>query len=428
MSNRISAAGPALLIIAWLLLVAMGTLHRWWIAPVHPGDDPAHFIGEVHTILDTRMKGNVAFLLIEEGRVAYEHYDSREESIDGNTLFQLASISKWVTAWGVLALVEEGLLDPDAPVEAYLTRWEFPPGRYDSREVTVRRLLSHTAGLTDRLGYLGFTAPGDLQSLEDALTRPADAAAGSLTPVRVGRVPGGRWQYSGGGYALLQLLTEEITDRPFNRYMEETVLGPLGMTKSTFSVDDAVVSQLARHYDTDGEVTPHRYFSAPATSSLHATPYELVRFLQAHIPGTRGEPPGRGVLSPAAIGEMVTPEGELFGIGMWALGPALFGIDATEGEIIGHDGRNLPGISNTARINLQTGDGLVVLSSGDPDLAPLIGTEWVYWKTGAVDLPALARRASSAGVLAVAGVALIGAVTFLFHRRRRRNRNAGHMR
>ena len=93
-------------------------------------------------------------------------------------------MSKWVTAWGVLTLVEAGKLDLDKPVSTYLTRWKLPPGAFPNDGVTVRRLLSHMAGLTDGLGYAGFKPGVPLQRLEDSLTRAADASPGADGAVR----------------------------------------------------------------------------------------------------------------------------------------------------------------------------------------------------------------------------------------------------
>jgi CubicO group peptidase (beta-lactamase class C family) len=85
-----------------------------------------------------------------------------------------------------MTLVEDGRLDLDTPVQTYLTRWSLPESEFGNDGVTVRRLLSHTAGLTDGLGYAGF-APGiEVQALTDSLTRAADASPGADGRVLVG--------------------------------------------------------------------------------------------------------------------------------------------------------------------------------------------------------------------------------------------------
>ena len=86
-----------------------------------------------------------------------------------NTVFQVASISKALTSWGVMRLVENGQLELDAPVEQYLTRWHLPPSSYDTSGVTIRRLLSHSAGLSLH-GYPGWSPDLKLPSLEESLS------------------------------------------------------------------------------------------------------------------------------------------------------------------------------------------------------------------------------------------------------------------
>ena len=113
---------------------------------------------------------NLAMLLIEDGRIAQSHAMSIGSPVSGEKLFQMASVSKWVTTWGVIALVEDGRIDLDAPVSRYLTRWRLPPGDYPETQVAVRRLLSHTSGLTDDLGYCGFAPGRPIETLEASLT------------------------------------------------------------------------------------------------------------------------------------------------------------------------------------------------------------------------------------------------------------------
>jgi CubicO group peptidase (beta-lactamase class C family) len=120
-----------------------------------------------------------------------------------------------------------------------------PPSEFDNDGVTVRRLLSHTAGLTDRLGYFGFPPGTPAQSLEDSLTYATDHTPIADGHARVGYAPGSRWLYSGGGFTLLQLLIEEVTHDRFAHFMQQTVLDPLGMTRSTFDEDAAMARGVA---------------------------------------------------------------------------------------------------------------------------------------------------------------------------------------
>ena len=147
-----------------------------------------------------------------------------------DTLFQAGSISKSLTAWGILHLVDEGRLLLDDPVGKYLTKWKLSNSEFNNNEVTIRRLLSHTAGLSPHKGYLGVAPGKHLDSIEESLS-----GKGWLNePVEVTNKPGSETIYSGGGYTILQLVIEEVTGIPFDRYMEEQIMKPLGMKSSSF--------------------------------------------------------------------------------------------------------------------------------------------------------------------------------------------------
>jgi CubicO group peptidase (beta-lactamase class C family) len=151
------------------------------------------------------------------------------QPVTAATCSQAASLSKPVTAWGVLRLVESGRIGLDEPVIGHLRRWRPPPSPFDADGITVRRLLSHTAGLSVH-GYVGQTSDRPLPPIAASLAEET----GDSFPVELLEASGRGWLYSGGGYSLLQLLIEELTGRPFADYMQAEVLGPLDMTASSF--------------------------------------------------------------------------------------------------------------------------------------------------------------------------------------------------
>ena len=128
------------------------------------------------------------------------------EPVTAATRFQAASLSKPVTAWGVLRLVERGRIGLDEPVVGRLPRWRLPPSPFDADGVTVRRLLSHTAGLSVH-GYVGQNPDRPRSSIAASLA----GETGDGFPVELLEAPGRRWLYSGGGYSVAQLLVEELT-------------------------------------------------------------------------------------------------------------------------------------------------------------------------------------------------------------------------
>lgn len=413
------ASAVIVLIVGWTVLVFAAALGGWFQPPLAARHDPRAFMAVVKRDAQHAAIGNCAVALIEEGRVFDTFTFSIGEPVDGRTLFQMASVSKWVSSWGVMALVEQDKLGLDTPVAKYLTRWSLPPGEFSSDGVTVRRLLSHTAGLTDGLGYRGFAPGSSPQRLEDSLTFASDHMDGADGHVRVGHRPGSRWQYSGGGFTLLQLLVEEVTHDTFAHHMERAVFGPLGMHDVTFDHDRAAAGHIATFYGTDLKPATHYRFTALAAASLYATLTDLSRFSLAHLPGPGGEPAGRGVLRPETLRTMRTPSAQAFGRDIWGLGTMLYARNREGGHVFGHDGRNYPAINHAIRIDPSTRNGIIVLSTGNPRFATKLAADWVFWETGNVDVAVVANGPNRVLLGAGVGVIVLAGVAWQWWRRSR---------
>lgn len=371
--------------LVWAGVVVVGATEGWWRTPIAPSDDIKGFWTASVEEIEARSNGNAAYVLIKQNQIYDEHYSSVGRAVDGDTLFQVASLSKWVSAWGVMSLVDRGLLDLDTPVSTYLTRWQLPPSEYDNSGVTVRRLLSHTAGLTDDLGYGGFLPNKQVQSLEESLTKASDASPGKTGVVKVGMQPGEAYRYSGGGYTLLQLIVEEVSGMSFNSYMHEHVFKPLGMTRSTYTIDGVPETHLAEIYDQDGSYATHYKFTSLAATSLYTSVRDMATFINAHFP-LGGQAAGRGVLNPETVALMRQPHASQAGADIWGLGAVLYAPNNEGDFIAGHDGKNEPAINTTARFDPASGDGIVILETGNELLATEVASEWTFWKTGNVDL------------------------------------------
>jgi CubicO group peptidase (beta-lactamase class C family) len=385
------------LVVAWAF--------RGALTPIAPRGDAVAFMAAAVERVKGADIGNCALAMIEDGRMFDSYFYSVGDPIDASTLFQMASVSKWVTSWGVMALVQQGRLELDAPVSRYLTRWQLPPSAFDNNGVTVRRLLSHTAGLTDGLGYHGFAPGTQAQSLEDSLMHAADPMPGVDGRVRVGREPGSRWEYSGGGFALLELIIEEVTHDRFGHFMQKTVFEPLGMTRTTYDEGVAMERGIATSY-AGSTPAAHYHFSAPGAASLYSNLTDLARFVTAHLPGEDGTLPGRGVLQPETVVEMRVPTARMVGADIWGLGTILYVENGASDHVFGHDGENYPAISHTVRIDPMTRSGIIILSSGKAGFAARLGADWAYWKTGngdnSIDWESLAQTiAIGAGLIAV---------------------------
>jgi CubicO group peptidase (beta-lactamase class C family) len=190
-----------------------------------------------------------------------------------DTLFQAQSISKPVTAMAVVRLANQGALSLDAEVNDRLTSWQLP----ESAGVTIRRILSHSAGLNvpSHPGYAPGTPVPSMVEILDGLP-PANT-----DPIRVVSPPGSAFAYSGGGFTVVARLLEDVTGTPFPALMRELVLDPLGMTASTYEqpLSPEWETRAAIGHDAQGNPLPGRWQIQPelAAGGLWTTPSDLVR-------------------------------------------------------------------------------------------------------------------------------------------------------
>ncbi|MCB1692133.1 MAG: serine hydrolase, partial [Pseudomonadales bacterium] len=248
------------LIVVLAATLTFGALQGWFRHAMAPQGDSASFMSAATDYIHLSEPANVAFALVEDGTLVDAYYST---GINEQTLFPVASLSKWFTAFAIMKLVDEGKLNVDVPVSTYLTRWQLPPSKFDNDQVTIRRLLSHTAGLTDGLGFADYSESEPLPTLESSLQNPR-ASSGNPVAIRVGREPGSAFQYSGGGYLILQLLVEEVTGVSFDVYMQHAVFDPLQMIRSTYRYPGEL-QNVAQSLTASGEVAPfYRYAAAGA--------------------------------------------------------------------------------------------------------------------------------------------------------------------
>ena len=413
----LKAAGlPVLSMIAWTAIVGYGVLAGWWHRALAPGGDTPAFMAAARQMMSSEPHGDLAIALVAKGQVADEHYVGLVDAVNRETAFPVASMSKWVTAVGVMLLVHEGRLDLDAPVTRYLTRWTLPASRFDLDGVTVRRLLSHTAGLTDGLGFADYRLDERVPSLEETLRAPG-ASTGQPTEIAVGHEPGSRWQYSGGGYLILQLLVEEVTQQPFGAFMRRAVLDPLEMSCSSFE-SSTPPPNAAEAYDAAGRAAPRFQYAAAGATGFSTCVGDMVRWVQAHV--------GRGptLLAAELQSRMREPHGKQFGADIWGLGTMLYAPTAGGAFVFGHDGRNEPAINAAVRINPDNGDAIVVLTSGGRLLATRLASEWTYWETGGPDFLVIGAAIREAAGPLFAGWLAVIVATLAYARARRRRRPA----
>lgn len=374
------------LVILWAVIIFFGTKNGWWHQPIAEQGGSDEYVNAVKEKINEQYVGNFALAIVKNGSVEEEIFHSEGKPVDRNTVFQVASLSKWISAFGVMKLVEEGKLDLDIPVSKYLTRWHLPESEFNNEGVTVRRLLSHTAGLTDGLGYSGFEQGVPTQRIEESLTHASDADEGISGAVQVGIDPGSEFKYSGGGYTLLQLLVEEVSGQSFASFMKESIFKPLNMTHSSYTWEGSSNFKLAEFYNSDGTEAKHYSYTSLAATSLYTSLSDLEKFFKVFLKGNDNEPIGRNVLKPETLKMMREPHASTMGMDIWGLGTILYAATENGDFIIGHDGKSTPPINTAVRLNPHTGNGIIILETGNSILATKLASEWVFWKTGKVDL------------------------------------------
>lgn len=243
-----------------------------------------------------------------------------EEPVTPETIFQAASISKPVTAMIALRLVEAGLLDLDADVNDVLRSWKVPASKYTQPrrdgacpKVTLRGLLSHTAGLSPH-GYTGYRSEAKLPTLLQVLNGEPPA---NSKPVRVRQTPGKSFWYSGGGYLVAQQMIEDVTGRPLAALAQEWIFDRLGMANSTFvsRLPQAYLPQAATAHNSKGKAVPGKWHIYPeqAPASLWTTPSDLARLVVEVLKSYHNR--SNLVLSTEMTREMLTPQVSWIGLG-----------------------------------------------------------------------------------------------------------------
>ena len=276
------------------------------------------------------------------------------QAVDTATLFQAGSISKPVAALAALQLWEQGKVDLDTDVTAYLQSWKLPDTVYsDSAKVTLRMLLTHTGGTTVH-GFPGYAQseefPSDIEVLD---------GLGNTDPIRVDTIPGTRWRYSGGGYTIMERVVEDVNGETFEAYMARHILPQLGMVHSTYQqpLQAPYTANASAAYDGDGELYEGYWHNYPeqAAAGLWTTPADLAAYciaVQEILAGKRGGP-----VSEATVAAMLTKHQN-----DWGLGPAL----RREGDslLFGHGGKNA-GFTNNMIAAARQGFAIIVMTSAD---------------------------------------------------------------
>lgn len=284
---------------------------------------------------------------------------SSKTPVTPETLFQAGSISKPVAATSALYLVEQGKLSLDEDVNKKLTSWKVPENEFTKAEkVTLKRLMSHTAGLTVH-GFPGYDVDEPRPTLAQIFNgeKPANTAA-----IRVDTVPGTKWRYSGGGVTIAQQLMIDVTGKAFPALMRETVLDKVGMSSSSYEqpLPAARAKLTAGGTYSDGKAVHGRWHIYPemAAAGLWTTPTDLARFAIEIALSKQGK--SNRILSQGMTREMLTPVMEQVGLG--------FFLEKDNPGQFGHNGAD-EGFQALLSMNADTGKGVAIMANSDNGIA-----------------------------------------------------------
>src|SRR5438105_5102841 len=186
-------------------------IYRQRADPIRPPNN--EFVASLPRLMEIAGVPGIGMIVIQEGRSPWEHYAGVMDASTGvpitaNTLWPAASLSKPVFAFAALRLADDGKLDLDRPLKAYVP--DHAPNDARGDRITARHVLSHSSGLRNWRNQPGDRLVPDFE-------------------------PGARFQYSGEGYYYLLRAVEHITGMGFEQFMQQRLLGPLGMSSSTYA-------------------------------------------------------------------------------------------------------------------------------------------------------------------------------------------------
>ena len=255
-----------------------------------------------------------------------------------------------------MTLVEEGLLDLDTDVNRYLESWKVPENEYTAIEkVTLRRLISHTAGLTVH-GFRGYAFDEQVPTTIQVLNGEEPANSNPILP---DTIPGAIYRYSGGGFTVMQLMLCDITGKSFPEILEERVLSKLGMDNSTYlqPLPETLSALAAIAHRSDGSPIKGNWHTYPemAAAGLWTTPTDLAKFAIEIQKSITGE--SNLILSREMVEQMLTEEKDGYGLGL-----GLGGVNDSIRFV--HGGSN-EGFRCYMIAYTNLGKGAVIMTNGD---------------------------------------------------------------
>ena len=304
----------------------------------------------------------LSIVVVDDYQVVFSQVAGLKESgthnkIDSNTAFSTASISKPVTATLVMMLAQQGKLDLDAPVNTYLKRWTIAPSDLTkNKTITLRNLLSHTAGMSQG-GFADFHLGDDIPTLIESLN--GIKLPRYKTPISIDFEPETNWNYSGGGYVIVQVAIEDLMGKPLAQLAEEMLFSPLNMQHTTMYQNGQAkfLTNVAKVHDLEQQVIRDGIPICPqiAPSGMWSTPADMAKFTIEYQKALAGKP--TKVIS-TWVAQQTTDVQTLKVTGGWSAGWMRF---EAQGNLdwFSHGGSNT-GTGGHVMATMQNGKGIML--------------------------------------------------------------------
>jgi len=276
----------------------------------------------------------------------------RKMRATSDRIYILASVSKPITATGLMILRDQGLIDLEAPANRYLPGPKLKSYFGSADAMTIRKIANHTSGLPLHYSFL----------YDNILPPPMDE-----TVRRYGFAatePGSEWNYSNLGFGILNYITEVVSETPWRKFMENKLYDRLGMSRTSDHVRKGREADATVMYTPDvagrfNRVAPY-VFDHPGASIIHSSANDLAQFVRMHLNG--GIVDGVRILTEKTAREMQTqtsrrPDGSGTGIG-WGVG-TYYGH-----QCFSHSG-GMPGVATWIRAYPNDGVATIVLTNTD---------------------------------------------------------------
>ena len=334
----------------WLVLAAL---------PLAGGDRFETIRGLIRKQLDETRTPSLAVAVAKGGKIIWEEgfgWADREKRLAASehTMYSLASISKPVTATGLMVLVEAGKIELDRPVNDYLGDAKLRARIGDAAQATVRRVANHTSGLPLHYHFFYADEPYRRPPMDETIRR-----YGSLVSI-----PGEKYQYSNLGYGVLDYVIARVAGRSYRDFMREEVFTRLELRHMSVHLAPGLEAHSARRYASDGQPLPHYDFDHEGGSAVYSSAHDLVRFAMFHLK-TR-EPDQQTILTDPSIDEMQKPTAKINDYSGYGVG---WNITETPGgyRLVSHSG-GMGGVSTTLRLAPAEKLAVVVLANSGGSL------------------------------------------------------------